>query len=153
MSVVHFFSYLNNILLNGYIKCCLLISVKIEKKNEILYKKYSKSKRNLQLLCHKISCRNKRNNALPWELSTFLKFEYIKSVVPPSFINLLTIKWSRSKRLRLDPWVRKIPWRRGWQPTPLFLPGESHGQRSLVGYSPYGCKELDLACSIHVDRI
>jgi len=41
-----------------------------------------------------------------------------------------------------DPWVRKIPWRRKWQPTPVFLPGESHEQRSLVGYSPQGCKEL-----------
>ena len=40
----------------------------------------------------------------------------------------------RGKRLRFDPWVRKIPWRRKWQPTPVFLPGESHGQRSLVGY-------------------
>ena len=40
-------------------------------------------------------------------------------------------------RCRLNPWVRKIPWRRVWQPTPLFLPGESHGQRSLVGYSPW----------------
>ena len=37
-----------------------------------------------------------------------------------------------------DPWVRKIPWRRAWQPTPVFLPEESHGQRSLVGYSPWG---------------
>ena len=35
------------------------------------------------------------------------------------------------KRRRLDPWVRKIPWRNKWQPTPVFLPGESHGQRSL----------------------
>ena len=35
-----------------------------------------------------------------------------------------------------DPWVGKIPWRRKWQPTPVFLPGESHGWRSLVGYSP-----------------
>ena len=41
------------------------------------------------------------------------------------------------------PWVRKIPWRRAWQPTPVFLPGESHGQRSLAGYSPWGCKVLD----------
>ena len=40
------------------------------------------------------------------------------------------------KRHGFDPWVRKIPWRREWQPTPVFLPGESHGQRSLVGYSP-----------------
>ena len=42
-----------------------------------------------------------------------------------------------------DPWVGKIPWRRRWQPTPVFLPRESHGQRSLVGYSPWGGKELD----------
>ena len=40
-------------------------------------------------------------------------------------------------------WVRKIPWRRNWLPTPVFLPGESHGQRSLVGYSSWGCRELD----------
>ena len=42
-----------------------------------------------------------------------------------------------------DPWVGKIPWRREWQPTPVLLPGESHGLRSLVGYSPWGRKELD----------
>ena len=36
----------------------------------------------------------------------------------------------------LDPWIRKIPWKRAWQSTPVFLPGESDGQRSLVGYSP-----------------
>ena len=40
---------------------------------------------------------------------------------------------------------RKIPWRRKWQPTPVFLPGESHGQRSLAGYSPRGHKESDMA--------
>ena len=40
-----------------------------------------------------------------------------------------------------DPWVRKIPWKRKWQPTSVFLPGESHGQRSLVVYSPWGHKE------------
>ena len=42
-----------------------------------------------------------------------------------------------------DPWIGKIPWRRKWQPTPVFLPGESHGQRSLVGYSLRGRKESD----------
>ena len=47
------------------------------------------------------------------------------------------------KRLGFSPWIRKIPWRRAWQPTPVFLPGESHGQRSLVGYSLQGCKESD----------
>ena len=42
-----------------------------------------------------------------------------------------------------DPWVGKIPWRRAWQPTPVFLPGQSHGQRSLAGYDgPQGCKEF-----------
>ena len=44
---------------------------------------------------------------------------------------------------RFDPWVRKIPWRREWLPTSVFLPGESHGQRSLVGYSPWGLKASD----------
>ena len=43
-----------------------------------------------------------------------------------------------------SPWVMKIPWRRSWQPTPIFLPGESHGQRSLAGYSPWGHKESDM---------
>ena len=47
------------------------------------------------------------------------------------------------KRCRFDPWVGKTPWRRAGQPTPVFLPGESHGQRSLAGYSPQGHKELD----------
>ena len=45
------------------------------------------------------------------------------------------------------PWSGKIPWRRKWQPTPVFLPGKSHGERSLVGYSPWGHKRIrqDLA--------
>jgi len=47
----------------------------------------------------------------------------------------------RHKRHVFYPWVRKIPWRKAWQPSPLFLPGESPGQRSLVSYSPWGCKE------------
>ena len=42
-----------------------------------------------------------------------------------------------------DPWVGKVPWRRKWQPTLVFLPGESHGQESLVGHSSQGCKESD----------
>ena len=55
-----------------------------------------------------------------------------------------TYQRTRCKRYRLDPWVGKTPWRRRWQPTPVFLPGESHGQRSLGGYSPRGLKESDL---------
>ena len=50
----------------------------------------------------------------------------------------------RHRRRGFDSWVRKIPWRRAWQPTPVFLPGESQGQKSLVGYSSWGHKELDM---------
>ena len=47
------------------------------------------------------------------------------------------------RKPELDSWLGKIPWRRKWQPTPVFLPGESHEQRDLVGYSPRGHKESD----------
>ena len=47
------------------------------------------------------------------------------------------------RRPGLEPWIRKIPWRREWQPTPIFLPGEFHGQSSLAGYSPWGRQEFD----------
>ena len=46
------------------------------------------------------------------------------------------------RRSRFDSWVRKIPLRRNWPPTPLFLPGESNGQRSLENYSPWGHKRV-----------
>ena len=49
----------------------------------------------------------------------------------------------QGERDGFPPWVRKIPWRREWQPTPVFLPGKSHGLRSLAGYSLWGHKELD----------
>ena len=52
-------------------------------------------------------------------------------------------QYRRDKRHGFDPWVRKIPWRRKWQPIPVFLPVKSHGQRNLAAYSPQGCKELD----------
>ena len=48
------------------------------------------------------------------------------------------------KRNCFYPWVGKTPWKRTWKPTPAILPGESHGQRSLVGYSPYGCTGLNM---------
>ena len=50
----------------------------------------------------------------------------------------------RHKRHEFDPWVRKTPWRREWQPTPVFLPGESHGQRGLAAYSPWGRNKSDV---------
>ena len=66
------------------------------------------------------------------------------------FNNMGLPQWLSNKRICLqcrrclfDPWVRKIPWKMTWQPTPVFLPRESHGQRSLVGYHPQGHKESD----------
>jgi len=52
----------------------------------------------------------------------------------------ICLQW---RRPGFDPWVGKIPWRRGWLPTPVFLPGDSRGQRSLAGYSPQGVTESD----------
>ena len=48
-----------------------------------------------------------------------------------------------------NPWIRKILWRRKWQPTPVPLPGKFHGQRSVVDYSPWGCKESDMTEQLH----
>ena len=50
----------------------------------------------------------------------------------------------RLKRYGFDPWVGEIPWRRAWQPTAVFLPGESHGQKSPAGYSSQGHTESDM---------
>ena len=63
----------------------------------------------------------------------------------------------RQRRCGFDPWFGNIPWRRKWQPTPVFLPEKSHGQRSLAVYSPWDCKKLDTVeqlsthtpCSVH----
>ena len=60
-------------------------------------------------------------------------------------------QYRRCKRWGLNPRARKIPWRRKWKPTPEFLPGESHGQRSLEGYSPEGRKESDMTEHIHTN--
>ena len=46
------------------------------------------------------------------------------------------------QEMQVYPWIRNIPWRRNWQPTPVFLPGKSHGQRSLAGYSSWGSKKV-----------
>ena len=55
-----------------------------------------------------------------------------------------TCQCRRHTRCRFHPWVGKIPWRKKWQPTPVFLPGISHGQKSLMGYRLWGHKELDM---------
>ena len=63
--------------------------------------------------------------------------------------NESTCQCRRCRGLGFDLWVRKIPWRRKWQSTPVFLPGKSHGQRSLEGYSPWGHKESDMTEHAH----
>ena len=61
----------------------------------------------------------------------------------------ITCQCRGHKRWRLDPWVGKIPWRRKWQPTPVFLPGESRGQRSLAGRAPEGTSQTQLSTRTH----
>ena len=77
-------------------------------------------------------------------LITIIFFVYIfLSPGLPWWLSSKECAWQcrRHRRFGFDPWVRKIAWRRKWQPTPVFLPGKTHGQRSLVGYSPWGCTE------------
>ena len=78
-----------------------------------------------------------------FSLSVFRKCEEVTysrvSLVAQMVKNLPAMQDTRVRSL-----LGKIPWRREWQPTPVFLPGDSHGQGSLVGYSPWGCKELDM---------
>ena len=56
----------------------------------------------------------------------------------------ICLQCRKCRWLQFDPWIRKIAWRREWQPTSVLLPGESHGQRILVGCSPWSCKESDM---------
>ena len=62
-----------------------------------------------------------------------------KSYSGPSLVVQMVKNLSTMQETWVWSWVRKIPWRREWQPTPVFLPGEAHGQRSLVGNNPWGC--------------
>ena len=68
----------------------------------------------------------------------------MKKIITANFPGWLSSKEPvcQCRRLRFDPCVKKILWRRKWQPTLVFLPGKSHGQRSLVGYTPWGHKRV-----------
>ena len=66
------------------------------------------------------------------DLSVYSSYSYLIASLMAQRVKKNCL-WGR--RPGFDPWVRKIPWRRKWQPTPIFLPGESHGQRCLAGYS------------------
>ena len=91
----------------------------------------------------------------PWD-STFLPlFMFRANSLAPFDTLWASLVAQRLKHLPsmgrpgFDPWVGKIPWRRKWQPTPVFLTGDSHGRRSLVGYSPRGHKELAKTEQLH----
>ena len=78
-------------------------------------------------------------------ISTDLKIPFILYIlffILPWWLRRQSV-WLQCRRPRFDPWGGKILWRRKWQSTPILLPGKSHGQRSLVGYSPWGRKESD----------
>ena len=70
-------------------------------------------------------------------------------LLAPEIMETFLSTYPQCGKTRFNPWVGKIPWRRKWQPTPVFLPREFHGQRSLVGCSPCGCKELDTTERLH----
>ena len=72
--------------------------------------------------------------------SHFLFFSLLKNALVAQVVRICL----QCRRPRFDPWVGKIPWRKECLPTPVFLPGESHGRRSLAGYSPWGCRESDM---------
>ena len=91
---------------------------------------------------HKIGLRKKEDEnrtAYSWSLHFMLK--HGASPVTQQIKNPPVMQ--ETERRGFDPWVREIPWRRNWQPTPVFLPGESHGQRSLGGYSPWSLERVD----------
>ena len=84
-----------------------------------------------------------------FSLSLFFFFWFLVTMLSAHLKNKCIIKIIQNKCMLennngFDPWVGKIPWRREWLPPPVFLPGEFHGQRSLMGYCPWGCKETDM---------
>ena len=83
---------------------------------------------------------------LPWPhiAETILQTRVAKRMGLPWVVKNLPVNAGWWKRCRFDPWVGKISWGWKWQVAPVFLPGKSHGQRSLASYSPWGCRELDM---------
>ena len=97
------------------------------RKSVALYLKYNISPFSSQVSKHQIVCGG----------SSYMGFPGGASSEEP------TCQRRRHRRRAFNSWVLKIPWRRAWKLTPVFLPGEAHGQRSLAGYSPQGDKESD----------
>ena len=122
------------------------ILVSVQLKNSGLFQPF------LIMSCFQASSAQSLFSEYPWFAFVFLWPQSGPSIDWPASWNYWLILWvlgflgsisgneptcqcRRCKRCGFSPWVGKIPWRRAWQPTPVFLPGESHGQRNLVGYS------------------
>ena len=76
-----------------------------------------------------------------WGSLTFPSPKYVYVYIQNMYLPTMQVM----QKMTVQFWVEKIPWWRAWQPTPVFLPGEFHGQRNLVGYSPWDHKESDKA--------
>ena len=87
-----------------------------------------------------------------FSINCFMFFRYLYGRICSSQVALVVknspANAGRCRRHEFNPWVKEIPWRRKWQPTPVLLPGKFHGWRSLVG-SPLDCKESDMTEWLH----
>ena len=109
--------------------------------------KRSKRKKSIEIPWEERTSGGSRSRELVWKKvcgHLFIKGDLeTDSTARPSLVaqtvKNLPVMWETG----FDPWVGKIPGRRAWQPTAVFLPVEPHGQRSLAGYSPWGCMESD----------
>ena len=81
-------------------------------------------------------------DALPSKPPGRTRSQFSKQSSQASLVAQMVHNLPAMRRPGLDPWVRKIPWRREWQPNPVFLHGQFHGQSRLAGYCPWGHKEL-----------
>ena len=90
--------------------------------------------------CYLISFKEKKTDNIAMNVLPY----YLIPLCMPSLVAQTVKNLPAVQETRVQSLVRKIPWRRAWRPTPVFLPEESHGQRSLAGYSPWGLKESDM---------
>ena len=84
------------------------------------------------------------NHCTTWEALAIAHIHKIRKGIRPPWWLSGKESTCQCRRHEFDPCSGTIPWRRQWQPTSVFLPEKSHGERSLVGYSPWGCEELDM---------
>ena len=89
--------------------------------------------------------RESKEEAVSFYRPSSVMFQYQDCAWPIIGAQGISLKWEKKKNTHIYfiKFIEEFPWRRKWQPTPVFLPGEFHGQRSLMGYSPWGPKELD----------